>query len=257
MDATDRRQPREIAIPALVRRHGGKLYGLGLRLCGGPEDAEDLVQETFLRAYRNWEQFEGRSDPGTWLYSIASRVCQRLHRRRAGEPSRIGSIDELLPMGDRELAVIEGGADMMISKEGIEQVERAMTTLPIQFRMPLVLKDIVGLSIADVAEILGIKPATVKTRVHRARLKLRQAVEELLPRRELPPAAYSKQVCLDLLRAKQEALDRGIAMRNEVVCDRCMALFATMDLTREYCEEIGRGELPDELREAMLAQTSS
>ncbi len=256
MDATDRRQPREIAIPALVERHGGKLYGLGMRLCGGPQDAEDLVQETFLRAYRNWDQFEGRSDPGTWLFTIASRVCQRLHRRRAGEPRKMESFEQLMPIGDRELAVVEGGAEMMIRKEGVEQVERAITQLPIHFRMPLVLKDIAGLSIASVAEILGIKQATVKTRVHRARLKLRQSIEGLLPRRELPPPAYSRQVCLDLLRAKQEAIDRGVGMPNEVVCDRCAAVFATMDLTHEYCEELGRGELPDELRRVLLAQTS-
>ena len=75
------------AIPLLVDAHGGRLYGLGLKLCGNPADAEDLVQEVFLQAFRKWHQFEGRSDPSSWLYTIGARACQRMHRRRSGEPS--------------------------------------------------------------------------------------------------------------------------------------------------------------------------
>ncbi|MHC4952868.1 MAG: RNA polymerase sigma factor [Planctomycetota bacterium] len=250
------KKPREVAIPELVRRHGGQLYGLGLRLCGGPEEAEDLVQETFLNAYKGWDRFEGRSEPSTWLFTIASRVCQRLHRKRAGEPDRMASVDEMLPFDGAELGVVEDGTALLIKKEAIEQVEHAITTLPMDFRMPLVLKDIVGLPIADVAAILGLKGATVKTRVHRARLKLRQAIEETLPKKELPPAAYPQQVCMDLLRAKQEAIDRGAEMPSDVVCKRCQAVFATLDLTHEYCEEIGRGKLPEKLMEELLEKTS-
>ena len=68
------------------------------------ENAEDLVQETFLQAYRKWDQFEGRSEPSTWLYTIAARICQRMHRRRAGEPERLASLDELL----QKLTSIQG-----------------------------------------------------------------------------------------------------------------------------------------------------
>ena len=61
-------------IPRLVEEHGGKMFGLAKRMCRTVEQAEDLVQETFLQAYRKWDQFEGRSSPATWLYTIASRV---------------------------------------------------------------------------------------------------------------------------------------------------------------------------------------
>jgi RNA polymerase sigma-70 factor (ECF subfamily) len=247
--------PRETVIPELVRRHGGRLYVLGLRLCGSPEDAEDLVQETFLNAFRKWDQFDGRSEPGTWLYAIASRVCRRLHRRRAGEPKRMASYEEL-PFAEPKLAVVDDQIERQIRKEGIAQVESAITTLPLAFRVPLVLKDIVGFSVAEAAKILGLKEATLKTRVHRARLRIREAIETTVPRRRLPPPAYSKQVCLDLLRAKQEALDRGVEMPGEVVCARCRAVFATMDLARDICKEIGRGALPEKLKAALLSEVS-
>jgi RNA polymerase sigma-70 factor (ECF subfamily) len=249
--------PAEVAIPRLIDLHGGSLFGLGLRLCGKPEEAEDLVQETFLRAFRAWDQFEGRSDPKTWLYSIAARVCQRLHRLRSGQPRKMQSLESLLPFGEATLGVARApaaeGLEAQIRPEDRARLEQAITELPIAFRLPVVLKEVVGLSIADVAEILGLKPATVKTRVHRARLRLRQALEEDLPRAPFPAAAYSRQVCLDLLAAKQEALDRGVDMPREVVCGRCQAVFETLDLTQDACRLIGEGELPPAVREMLMA----
>jgi RNA polymerase sigma-70 factor (ECF subfamily) len=246
---------RHQAIPRLLEEHGSRLFNLGLRLCGSREAAEDLVQETFLRAFRKWDQFEHRSSPVTWLYTIASRLCRRLHRKRAGEPERIGSLQELLPFGDAKLAVMPSetgdGLTEQIRREGREKVEEAIASLPLTFRQPLVLKEIAGLSVRQTAEILGLKPATVKTRLHRARLRLRQMLEQALPRRELPPPAYSRQVCLDLLRAKQEALDHGVDMPQSVVCERCQAVFASLDLAQDICHELGDGRLPEQLYEAL------
>lgn len=252
--------PREQAIPRLLEMHGGRLYTLGVRLCKNPQDAEDLVQETFLQAFRKWDQFAGRSNPVTWLYTIASRLCQRLHRRRAGEPKHMESVDEMLPFGESKMAVLpsagDDSLDEQLRREGQERVGEAIASLPVTFRLPLVLKEIVGFSVAEVAGILGVKEATVKTRVHRARLRLRQAVETALPRKEGPPPAYSKQVCLDLLRAKQEALDRGAEFprAKEIICERCQVVFASMDLAQDLCLHMGEGELPEELRTLVLAR---
>ena len=107
------------------------------------------------------------------------------------------------------------------------------------------------------ASVLGLKEATVKTRVHRGRLRLRQAIDAGLPRREMPPPAYSQRVCLDLLQAKQEAIDRGVPfpVADEVVCERCQALFATLDLTHDVCRELV-ADLPSHLREAVLERVS-
>ena len=256
----DGTEPADEALPLLVEAQGGRLFSLGLQFCGSREEAEDLVQETFLQAYRKWSQFQGRSSPATWLYTIASRICQRFHRRRSGEPDRLESLDELLPFGEARMAVVpERGRDPLaegIRAEARRRTEVAIAGLPIAFRMPLVLKEIVGFSLAEIAQILGVKEATVKTRLHRARLRIRKALEGALPVEEVPPAAYSRQVCLDLLQAKQDALDRQVAFEfpNELVCERCSALFATLDLARDVCRDLARGQLPDGLRRELLAQ---
>ena len=89
------KEPAGEAIFRLFDSHGDRIFGLGLQMCGSPEDAEDLVQETFLRAYRAWDTFEGLSAPCTWLFTIAARTCKRLHRRRSGAPLRLESFHDL------------------------------------------------------------------------------------------------------------------------------------------------------------------
>jgi len=252
-------ESRDVAIPRLLAEHGSMVYSLGRRLCGNAQEADDLVQETFLAAYRHWDQFEGRSSPKTWLYTIAARACSRMHRLRAGQPKRMQSLEELLPFGEPSLGFVDHDSktplDVQIQAEGRELIQDAIVDLPIEFRMPLLLKDILGLSGKEVAEILDMKEATVKTRVHRARLRLRQALETVLPQKEVPPAEYTVQVCMDLLRLKQETLDLGKSTTPELdamVCQRCETIFDTLDTTVNVCQEIGAGRMPNELRERIL-----
>jgi len=180
-----------------------------------------------------------------------------MHRRRSGEPQRIGSLDELLPFGDPLIAVIPDEQDdatrEQIRRESRERVERAIAELPEEFRMPLVLKEIIGFSVPETADILGLEEGTVKSRVHRARLKLRAALDAAIPRDPRPadPPAYSRQMCLDLLNAKQDALDRGVPFNNEIICDRCRSVFASLDLTQQTCRELSQGAMPAGLRERL------
>ncbi len=252
--------PAETAIPQLLREQGSHVYRMGLSMCGSHHDAEDLVQETFLLAFRHWRQFQGRSKVSTWLYSIAARACRRRRRRRSGEPRQLESFSELLPSGEPRVPDIpsqeDGPIDAQLRGEAREAVDRAIAELPRHFRLPLVLKDLAELSVTDVAHILGLKNATVKTRVHRARLLLRKRLAERLPGREAPPPNHARQVCLDLLSSKLEALDRGVAfpVGEQELCSRCAALFATLDLGRDLCRDIGREELPPELRRLVVKQ---
>ncbi len=252
--------PADVALPGLLEAHGGRLHSLALKFCGSAEDAEDLVQDVFLLAYRKWDQFKGESRPTTWLYTIAARACQRRKRRRSGEPRNLDSLDDLLPFDDGPVADLPAAEHdpyhAQVHREAREQIERALARLPRPYRMALILKDLVELPVADVARVLSLKEATVKTRVHRARLQLRRALSSTLPRKQAPPPLYSHRVCLDLLAAKQEALDREVEfpVGGSEVCERCASLFATLDLGRDACREIGRGELPAALRARLLAE---
>ncbi len=254
----------ETAIPQLLRESGNLVYRMGLSLCGSPQAAEDLVQETFLLAFRHWNQFDGRSKASTWLYSIAVRACRRLKRLRSGEPRYLESLSQLLPSGEQQVPDIasseEGPMDAQLRREARETLEHAIADLPRAFRIPLVLKDLAELKVSEVADIMGLKEATVKTRVHRARLRLRKHLAELLPGREAPAPNHSRQICLDLLSAKQEALDRGAAfpLGEQELCARCAALFATLDLGRDLCLDIGRrDDLPPELSRLLLERFES
>jgi RNA polymerase sigma-70 factor (ECF subfamily) len=217
-----------------------RLYRIAVSLCRDRDEAEDLVQDTLLQAHRKWHQFEGRSDPGTWLYTIAARLCRRRHRRRAGEPATLEPLDALLPRPDApivDLSVLTDPARELDRAEIRRAVSAAVAGLPETFRIPLVLVDIAELSIAEVAAILGLKEATVKTRVHRARLKLRKVMTERLPAKPAPPSTHDRRVCLDLLQAKQHALDRRVAfsMTDHALCERCASVFATLDAGCGIC----------------------
>ncbi len=249
-------EPRDSAVPRLLDEYGPRLYALGLRLCRNSTDAEDLVQNTLLRAWQSWERFEGRSSPGTWLYTIAARVCRRMHRLRAGQPGRPLSLDAATAFAGASMvdpaAAAHGRTEP--DQEQLERIQRAIAELPASYRIPLVFKDILGMSLEDVARALELKTATVKTRVHRARLHLRGALARALPRRSIGSAAYSKRVCLDLLQAKLEAMDAGRAfpVENKVICERCLSVFATLDLGQDLCGWLALGELPESVRRSAL-----
>lgn len=247
------------AIPALLEKHGGLIYNLGQRMCGSHEAAQDLVQETFLRAYKSWRQFEGRSDPATWLYKIAVRACQRLKRPRAGQPQRMLTLNELLPESEKEIVAFnenETPLDHVLRDEAYALVENALAQLPAEFRLALALKEIADFSVVEVAQILNLKEATVKTRVHRARLMLRKILAQKLPKRAAPPHDHAKRACLDLLHAKQQALDRGVEfpMPPNELCEHCRALFATLDLAHEVCTHMRYAELPEAVRAMLLEE---
>lgn len=252
--------PPEEAIPRLLEAHGGRILALGHQLCPTAEDASDLVQETFIRAFRGWPRFEGRSAPSTWLYTIAVRACQRMRRRQKSERQRIekaarraGPISAA--EGEGALPRHGGPLEDLVREETLQTVRRAIADLPWHFRLPLVLKELAGFSIAEVARVLDLKEATVKTRVHRARLALRDALQQGTAPKPGSEAHAEKRICLDLLAAKQEALDRGAPypLPPQELCDRCRAVFEALDLAHETCLELSRDRLPDALRETLLS----
>ena len=257
------RQRSDVAFADVAERVAPRLFRIGVRMCGSADEAEDLVQDALLQGFRKWHQFEGRSDPATWLYTIAGRLCQRRHRRRAGEPSRMESLSALSPSAEDPVVALPAAGESPLDEHLRKDAERAVSTalaqLPPHVRLPLVLADIAELSTSEVARILGLKEATVKTRVHRARLSLRRALLEHLPVRPAPPPDHDRQLCLDLLQAKQDAMDRRapFPFSTEELCVRCRSVFATLDLGRDTCVNLGRGQLPPALRELIERQRRS
>jgi RNA polymerase sigma-70 factor, ECF subfamily len=163
----------------LYRDHVDLIYRYAHRLCGEAEAAKDLVQETFLNAYRGLKDFRGEAQISTWLYTIASRACMRMRRKRKGEPERELSLDEFVPTSEGEFRLqipIDGltPEQALQNKELQEALDQAINNLPKKYRITLVLRDMEGLSAKEVGAIMGVNERAVKSRLHRARLFVRR-----------------------------------------------------------------------------------
>src|SRR5690242_18772353 len=163
----------------LYREHVDLVYRYAHRLCGEPEAAKDLVQETFLNAYRGFDKFRGDAQISTWLYTIASRACLRMRRRQKGAPERELSLEEFIPASDGEfrLQIPIGGLSpeaALQNKQLREALDAAINRLPKKYKMVLVLRDMEGLSAKEVGAIMGLNERAVKSRLHRARLFVRR-----------------------------------------------------------------------------------
>ena len=181
---TQRRQGQSPAqdsrsFDTLYRDHVDLIYRYAHRLCGEAESAKDLVQETFLNAYRGLKDFRGDAQLSTWLYTIASRACMRMRRKRKGEPERELSLDEFIPTADGEFRLqipMEGMTpeQALQNKELREALDQAINKLPPKYRMVLVLRDMEGLSAKEVGTIMDLNERAIKSRLHRARLFVRR-----------------------------------------------------------------------------------
>lgn len=249
--------PPKEAIERLIHLEGQRIYSLARRFCGNETDAVDLVQQTFLEAFRSWPTFRGDAKPSTWLYRIAARACTKL-QRKYHDPMAVHAAD-VIPEAFRNGPVPDIGVSEdtplmeQVRKETIDELHGAIVELPFEYRAPLVLKEIVGFSVHEVAEVLGLSEGAVKTRLHRARLKLVEALARSGPVRQVPPPRFDAQVCLELLEAKQHALDRGVRFElpPEQYCERCEAVFRSMDLAAGICKEISEEGVPPGLVDAL------
>ena len=163
----------------LYKDHVELIYRFAYRLCGEPEAAKDLVQETFLNAYRGIDRFRGDAQISTWLYTIASRACLRMRRRRKGAPERELSLEEFIPTSDGEFHLqipIDGLSPeaALQNKQLREVLDTAINQLPKKYKMVLVLRDMEGLSAKEVGAIMSLNERAVKSRLHRARLFVRR-----------------------------------------------------------------------------------
>lgn len=171
--------PSDKNFDTLYKDHVDLMYRFAYRLCGEPEAAKDLVQETFLNAYRGFDRFRGDAQVSTWLYTIASRACLRMRRRRKGAPERELSLEEFIPASDGEFRLqipIDGLSpeEALQNKQLREALDTAIDQLPKKYKMVLVLRDMEGLSAKEVGAIMGLNERAVKSRLHRARLFVRR-----------------------------------------------------------------------------------
>lgn len=175
------------AYRVLVERYQGRAYRLALRVLRDDEQARDAVQEAFLKAYVNLDRFEGRSSFYTWLYRLVMNLCLDLKRRdrsarfvevpEAADLERIAG-SEASDEGEAWRAHQEGPAQALERRELRAAMARAIEQLPASARETLVLREVEGLSYAEIAEALEIPKGTVMSRLHYARRRVQELLRE-------------------------------------------------------------------------------
>ncbi|MGH9681647.1 MAG: sigma-70 family RNA polymerase sigma factor [Candidatus Acidiferrales bacterium] len=174
------------AFEELVNRYEGKIFRLGMNITQNREDAEDVMQEAFLKSYTNLDRFQGDSRFYTWLVRIAvNEALMKLRKRRPNQTS----LDEPLTDGEdpvfREIVDWGPSPEQRFAQTELNEIlNSVIAELDPIFRVAFLLRDVEGISTEETAQILGISEAAVKSRLLRARLKLRQKLNKYFRRSE-------------------------------------------------------------------------
>lgn len=176
-----------VAFEELVRRNEKRVYAVALRSSGSPEDAADITQEVFLRAWRSIEDFRGDSGFSTWLFRITMNLCVDFARHKHAQPQTqplVGEDDNERPIPDPAPTPEEHLENSELGRE----LAAALDEVSEEHRRIVLLRDVSGLSYTEIAEVLEISEGTVKSRLSRARIALRTILQK---RGNLLPSAAS------------------------------------------------------------------
>lgn len=180
------RQGEKDACTCLVKRFAAMVYAQALRLVSDPDEAENILQLTFLKACDKIATFDGRSGLGTWLYRIATNEALMKLRRQQVATTPLDAIADTIQPDDlvqnRSSWAVNPG-QVALDNELRQQLEQALSALPESLRVVFVLREMQGLSTAETAEMLELKESAVKVRLHRARLRLRELLADYLAHR--------------------------------------------------------------------------
>jgi RNA polymerase sigma-70 factor (ECF subfamily) len=249
------------ALDALVTRYEPHVYRFGMTMCHNEDDARDVLQDTLLAMVRSLKSFRSDSSLSTWLYAIAHHACLKRRRRRASAPRHLESLDTLDesqrdrlpapgPSPEAAAAVDQTHAALDVAIRALEPAQRVV----------LLLRDVEGLSAPAAAEALGLSVAAVKSRLHRARRALREALAPLLGKR--PPVSPRADHCPDVLTALSRHLEGDLsaqdcaAMESHIDgCSSCRTACASLRQVLAMCRASSVPDVPastrDRLREAI------
>ena len=170
------------AFDQFVDRYGDRIFGFGLRMCGEREDAQDVLQETLIKAFESMKTLKEPKALKSWLYRVAANQCLMKRRKGKFEPKHELSLEELMPRSAENASYeipdrTDGPDDTAARNEVRSTVHTAIRNLPANYRIVLLLRDIEQFTTRETAEALGLPETTIKMRLHRARLGVRKFLE--------------------------------------------------------------------------------
>jgi RNA polymerase sigma-70 factor, ECF subfamily len=244
------------ALEALLKDVQPRIYRFSLKMCGRTEDAQDVLQDTLFAAARTVRGFRGASSVSTWLYTIARSFCLKKRRRSVFTPAVVSL--EADPAAARTAAAPGPDPERTLAdRELASALEAAIAALEPASREVLLLRDVEGLPADEVAAITGRSVSAVKSRLHRARLAVR---EQLAPM--MAPFALSVPVrghgCPDVLNLLSRHLEGEIAAetcaemeRHVAACSRCRAACESLRETLKLCRSSPPPDVPEPVKESI------
>lgn len=239
------------AMDALLAAHEKQVYRFGLRMCGSEDAAKEVLQQTLLTAFKSLHEFRGQAQLSTWLYQIARSFCGKTRRRRVDEPESMEPVEGPEARGIE--SAVTSPEDAVHAKQIGEILEAAILALPEKQREVLILRDVEGLTAEEAARVLGIEVANLKTRLHRARMELRQHLNTLLvepggtgPDCAELSASLADFAAEDIEKATCERIEDHISS-----CEKCAAACESLKRTVSLCRRIPGDQVPGPVRAAV------
>ncbi len=238
------------ALERLLERHHREIYRFGMKMCREEEDAKDVLQDTLIAAVRAIPDFRGASAVSTWLYTIARSFCIKKRRTSKFAPEHIESLDvhhdQATQIPDGRRSPEEDTADRQLKAV----LDAAIAELDPMYREVIVLRDVEGLSAAEVAEVMGLSVEAVKSRLHRARLSVRERVApHLAPAAQ--PAPQPGPGCQDVVTMFSRRLEGEIdgdacaeLERHLETCASCRGRCESLRETLRLCKRSGAAPVP-------------
>jgi RNA polymerase sigma-70 factor (ECF subfamily) len=256
---TAARRGDAVALEALLVRYQPHLYRFGLRMCGNVEDAGDVAQESLISMARSLRDFRGDSSVSSWLYTIARRYCIKKRRRSKFAPAGEESLDAPGTGAVHRLADPAANPEQTAANQELAAaLTHAIDALDPSQREALILRDVEGLSAVEVAKILGTSVDAVKSRLHRARIAVRQALTPVLggPPTGSPRGAMCPDVLTLFSRHLEGEIDPSLcaAMQEHLAqCSHCRDACEALEHTLAKCRELPTPEVPASLAASIRA----
>ena len=241
------------------------VYSFSMKVCGHPEDAEDTMQEVLSRSLEHLAKIQNPQALAVWLYTVTRNRCWRMRRKPAQAPTKMLSLDELMPDGEEMGRLLQDAANGpendILAAEQHHLLHQAILRIPATLRIVLVLHDMEELTTEQVAQILDLRQGTVRIRLHRARLSVRKEMSQLLngipddaknakavtkeSRSVNPSSARRHPECRDLFANLSEYMDGRVEpvtcdqMRGHIeACPSCVAFLRDLRAAIDRCRSL-------------------
>jgi RNA polymerase sigma-70 factor (ECF subfamily) len=243
------------ALSRLLEQHQQRVFGFGVKMCGDVEDAKEVAQETLLTLVRTLPGFRGEASVSTWLYTVARSYCIKKRRRTKGAPAHHEPLDTVTQeTASDAAAAVSTPEEMLQSREARDAVVAALDALDPDWREVIVLRDIEGLSAAEVAQVTGLSVAAVKSRLHRARAALRTNLVALVGGATAPAPTSCPDVLTMFSKKLEDEISPEVCAQMEdhlQGCQHCRGLCDSLKKTLAACRALPTPSVPEKVQESL------